>query len=97
VGKSKSVLIYGYRFVFSWTDRTAIWLSGRAEPSDVDDDCGLDRRELLLDRSRKTCRCVDESVQGFAGACRRNQAEENDRPKHEANHGRVYLPNQRSS
>lgn len=29
--------------------------------------------------------------------CRRDQAEENDRPKHEANRGRVDLPNQRSS
>ena len=57
----------------------------------------LAHRELLEDSSRKTCRSVDESVQGLVGECRRDQAEENDCPKHEANHGRVDLPNQRSS
>ena len=44
----------------------------------------LNRRELLEDRNRKTCRCVHESVQCFAGECRRNQTEEADRPKHES-------------
>src|ERR1700730_6741879 len=43
---------------------------------------GLKHFELLLDRSRKTCSCIYEHVQRCAGESRRNQAKENNWPKH---------------
>ena len=44
----------------------------------------LDRQNLLLDRSRETPGRTYERVQRFPGECRRDQAERNDYPKHEA-------------
>src|ERR1700732_4902170 len=44
----------------------------------------LDRQNLLLDRIRETPGRTYERVQRFPGECRRDQAERNDYPKHEA-------------